>query len=349
MLGPFPPPVHGLAVITEAMANALAPTRRIIRVNLAVGQMPPPGAAAIAYHARRLGRIAGALVALVRFRLSGGRMMYQACSGGFGLAYETLLLAAARLAGLRRIAHHHSFHYIDRRSRLMAALVRVGGPAMTHVFLCERMRAGFEAAYGPTRALVIPNDVFVARQPPRTASGGPLRIGFLSNLTAEKGLADFLDLLRAASAEDLATGVLAGPAEGENLAGIEAARRGLGPALDYRGRVDGAAKARFFADIDIFVFPTRYAHEAQPLVICEAMAAGLPVLAYDRGCIAGQLGDILPPLDRTADFTPWALGHLRRLTADRATLAGIGAANAARAKAKAAEGACALAEIAAQP
>ncbi len=350
MIGPFPPPVHGLAVVTEAMAAALAPRRPVRRVNLAVGRMPPAGPAALAYHARRLARVARALGVLLPFRLAGGREVYQACSGGLGLAYEALLLAAARALGIHATVHHHSFHYIDRRSFLMAALVRAGGPGMTHIFLCERMREAFEAVYGPTRARILPNDAFIAPTPrpaPTTAPAtahNPLRIGFLSNLTAEKGLPDFLALVRAA--EGLAAGVLAGPAAGADLDGIEAARRDLGPALDYRGPVHGADKARFLADIDVFVFPTGYAHEAQPLVIAEAMAAGLPVLAYDRGCIAGQLGDILPPLERSGDFTPWALAHLRRFAADPTALAETGAANAARAAARAAEGRRVIAEIA---
>jgi glycosyltransferase involved in cell wall biosynthesis len=338
--GPFPPPVHGAATITIGMAGALAGYRRIVRANLAVGRMPPEGGFDLGYHGARLWRNLIALASIIPYRTRGGRSLYLACSGGHGIAYEIVLLAFARLLGLQRVVHHHSFKYIDRRSRLMAALVGVGGRAMTHIFLCDGMRAAFEERYRQTRALVLPNDYFVdRRRAPAGRADGPLRIGFLSNLTAEKGLPDFLALLRAASAQGLATGVLAGPAEGGNLAQIEAAQRDLGPSLDYRGPVHGAAKAQFFDDIDIFVFPTRYAHEAQPMVICEAMAVGLPVLAFDRGCIAGQLGDALPPPDRNADFLPWALDHIRGLGADRAALARLGEANAARAAAKAAEGA----------
>jgi glycosyltransferase involved in cell wall biosynthesis len=334
------------------MVAALGLRQRIARVNLSPGAASGGGLTAPVYHVRRLGRVAGAMAKAGIWRLAGGRVLYQPCSGGFGVVYNLGLAAVARAVGLRNVLHHHSFRYIDRRFAPMAWLVRVAGRAATHIFLCEEMQARFEAVYGSVSGVVLPNDVFIDRAEAPAPAGsrdGPLRIGLLSNLTAEKGLFEFLDLLRAASAEGLAEGVLAGPATGDDARAIGEAQQALGAALDYRGAVHGEEKARFFADIDVFIFPTNYANEAQPLVICEAMAAARPVLAWNRGCIAGQLGEALPPLDRDAPFTPWALDHLRRFAADRAALAEIGKANAARAAQKAAEGAEALRRLATAP
>ena len=49
------------------------------------------------------------------------------------------------------------------------------------------------------------------------------------------------------------------------------------------------AKAKFFRDTDIVLFPSSYANEAQPMVIFEALANGVPVLATTVGYIAEQL------------------------------------------------------------
>jgi glycosyltransferase involved in cell wall biosynthesis len=93
----------------------------------------------------------------------------------------------------------------------------------------------------------------------------------------------------------------------EALALIES--RQLTPHVTFLGNADGEAKASFLAQGDVFCLPTRYPYEGQPLVILEAMAAGLPVLSTDRGVIAqtvldGQTGRILP-----AEATPQAIAE----------------------------------------
>ena len=52
-----------------------------------------------------------------------------------------------------------------------------------------------------------------------------------------------------------------------------------------RGTVLGEAKSRFYADIDLFLFPSLYAHETQSIVVPEAMAAGMPVLVAAFGIV----------------------------------------------------------------
>jgi glycosyltransferase involved in cell wall biosynthesis len=93
---------------------------------------------------------------------------------------------------------------------------------------------------------------------------------------------------------------------------IDAALGEFAGALDYRGRVLGDDKAKFYRDIDVFVFPTTYANEAQPIVVFEAKAAGKDVIAYDRACIRKQLDetDLLIPVD--GEFTNMAIGWQQR-------------------------------------
>ena len=51
-------------------------------------------------------------------------------------------------------------------------------------------------------------------------------------------------------------------------------------------QVSGASKDAFFRSIDVFLFPTRYKIEGQPLVILEAMSYGVPVVATSQGYCA---------------------------------------------------------------
>jgi len=60
----------------------------------------------------------------------------------------------------------------------------------------------------------------------------------------------------------------------------------------------GADKAALFRDAELFVLPTRYAVEAQPLVLLEAMASGCAIITTR----AGEISTILD--DHSAMFLP---------------------------------------------
>lgn len=57
--------------------------------------------------------------------------------------------------------------------------------------------------------------------------------------------------------------------------------------IDWLGRLEGEAKARAFADADVYVMPSRY--EAFGLGVLEAAACGTPVIVTDKCAIAGQI------------------------------------------------------------
>ena len=60
---------------------------------------------------------------------------------------------------------------------------------------------------------------------------------------------------------------------------------GLWDHVRFVGRVLGEQKASLLMTSDIFVFPP-VGPEGQPLVLLEAMSAGLPIVTTDQGCIA---------------------------------------------------------------
>lgn len=138
-------------------------------------------------------------------------------------------------------------------------------------------------------------------------------IGLLSNLVPDKGLYQFIDILRLAGQQALPIkGLLAGPiSRPVDRSNIETAERVLGDRLEYRGALYGEEKAKFFADIDVFVFLTTYLNEAQPTVLFEALAQGIPVISYDRGCIRSQVADGGHVFPQDADIIPAALAVLQ--------------------------------------
>lgn len=286
MIGPFPPPVHGASLVTARLADRLRPFLQVRTRDISQGS-----ARGLAYHATRACRTLAAAASIVSS--DKGCWVYLSAAGGSGLVYTAFLAAAARLSGRRLIVHHHSFAYINRRSGLMAMVAAAGGPAALHLALCRRMAERMSALYPrAARTAVLSNAFLFAAAPARAADeAAPLRLGHLSNLSREKGLHEVLalqaDLARDHVASELMlAGGAADPADAAAIAAAVAKgeARHLGPLYD-------GEKDSFFAGLDVFLFPSRYVNEAEPLVVFEALAQGLPVLAYDRGCIAEQIGE----------------------------------------------------------
>ena len=65
----------------------------------------------------------------------------------------------------------------------------------------------------------------------------------------------------------------------------------IGDYVDFKGLVTGKDKIRLLQNADIFAFPTYYPMEGHPWVIVEAMAAGLPIITTDQGCIKESVID----------------------------------------------------------
>lgn len=311
--GQFPPPINGFAYITQEVAKTLTASHETTIIDTAP-HVPNNSAS---YHLRRLLLTIRGFWPLLRGSFNDNRRFYVACEGGLGLIYTIMLCAVARVLSFPIYIHHHSFAYIEDASPMMACLLRVLGKRATHIFLCPVMAQRFSNRYQcPVKSQVLSNSAFVDEvfsKPRMWQEERPLVIGLLGNLNNEKGLGLFLDVLRGASSENLIiTGVLAGPPVSDSDRDkITAAEQELGDRLDYRGPVYGEAKAAFFRSIDVFVFPTNYVNEAQPTVIFEAMAHGIPVLSYDRGCIRGQVGTCGKVLDRGDGFIPFALDWLK--------------------------------------
>ncbi len=107
------------------------------------------------------------------------------------------------------------------------------------------------------------------------------------------------------------------------------AELGLANRVTLAGALTRAELDRLYAEADLFALPSR--HEGYGMVIAEAMARGLPVLASDAGAIpeaAGGAARLLPPGDPEA----WAEA-LDALLSDAVERDRLSAAALARARA----------------
>jgi len=312
VVGPQPPPTTGRSVATAAVVAAWAAAgTEVALASVALGAGPAGQLRKLARYGAALGRVA---------RSETGTGVVVVASDGPWLVADTAVALVARARRRRLAVHHHSWRYLSRRTGLMAALVGGAGRATRHVVLCPAMGAALREQYrGVADTVVVSNagvvDPAPARTAPAPAPDGRLVLGMLGNLTAAKGLRRSLDLLDDLRAEGRDVGlVLAGPVIGaDEQAAVAAAERRHGDRLEALGPVDPDGRATFLARCDVLLFPSDYRNESQPLAVLEALAAGVPVLAVERGCLAGDLAGLgwtVPEVDGFAALAGGAVGRL---------------------------------------
>jgi glycosyltransferase involved in cell wall biosynthesis len=255
-----------------------------------------------------------------------------------GLWCDIVIVLAARLRGFRVFVHHQVYSYLHRWDFRFAILNLLVGSHGVHIALSEEMSDQLLLRYrARRRILCVPNTVAI----PVSLSDGrrvarrttTLTIGHISNLSIEKGLGTVIETFRALRASGANVRlVLAGPTSSSQAAELVSQVVAEHPGdVEHWGPVYGSAKERFYASIDVFLFPTRYRNEAQPLVICESLLAGVPVLAYGLACIPSLIGatgglSVAP----NHDFVPAVLSHLSAFAADDRLLKEASRAAAAR-------------------
>jgi glycosyltransferase involved in cell wall biosynthesis len=148
----------------------------------------------------------------------------------------------------------------------------------------------------------------LARQPPATGTpdgaGGDARIFkvlYLAHCTREKGLFDAAEAVLQANRKLAASGfpismqllVAGGFLGAHERAEFDEilARPETGQSIRYLGFVAGEQKLAALREADAFCFPTYYDAESFGLVVVEAMAFGLPIVATHWRSIPG----LLPP------------------------------------------------------
>jgi glycosyltransferase involved in cell wall biosynthesis len=285
----LPPPTHGQAVVNQAIVDAISSAGAPLKV---VNTSPGALQKGLGYHARRMSlHLLEAMPAILEARKG---LVYSVVEPGFGMAYNFLIILLARMKGLRIVLHHHSALYTKTYDRRFAWLSRLAGSDALHVALDEFMAKDLKGHYPViSNVAVALNAAYVDDAVVQDRPARPFTCGFMSNLSREKGLDTFLDCLRSAGKAGLdLRAVIAGPAASEEAAKmIDDAKAEFGDRLEVLGPVSGVSKQAFFRSIDVFLFPTRYRVEGQPLVILEAMSYGVPVLASQQGYCAELVGN----------------------------------------------------------
>jgi glycosyltransferase involved in cell wall biosynthesis len=315
-VAPLPPPVHGFSNICGAILELLR-----ARSNVSVFNRAPRIDGGLVGRLRPLANLINFCVWCIR-KTNGD--LYVGLSGGLGQIVDWPYILIGKTFRRRVFIHHHSFAYINAPSILNKVLFS-SLREETHIVLSQRMRSELIRIYrlNPFKVKVVSNAAFyeAGTENPGTLSiGVPIRLGYLSAVSFEKGIAEFFAVLAELKRVGIPyRGYIAGPLTAPMQTEFD---RLLASSSDvsYLGPIYGEAKDEFYGNLDVLLFPSDYANEAEPLVIHEALRSGVHVIACERGAIAEMLAHGAGVVCAKPLFAATAVSQIRNFTGDPASL-----------------------------
>lgn len=314
----LPPPVHGQSIINSAIISEVS---RRGRFDIHISNVAPRGQKkGVMYHATRLVRVLRAASRQL-LDLKPGVITYTVADSGYGRLYNALIFLIARVRKSKLFIHHHTAYHTISYDKQFARLSRLAPQSAFHILLSEQMEADFRKNYPwIENTLVIHNAGLIeapGRSVPQQTQPRQLRLGYLSNISKEKGIYTVLEIFEELVARNLdVTLSIGGPVANDAVgAKIWSVQQQYADRITYLGPLNPAAKAHFFAEVDVFLFPSQYRFEAQPLVVLEAMAHGCALIVSNVGYIA-ELSGSMNPAHSIADLKSAAIDMCEKMIAD---------------------------------
>lgn len=299
MIGPTPPPPGGVAIVLQTLLNSslsdeydlcILDTARKRRRYKIVGGLGPLSILYLILHLIKLNYL------LLKEKPS--IVHIQADPAGF--LRDSLFIILANLWQKKVICHLHGF-YSEKNAIFKYVMLRwYFRLIMNHVDVLILLSSSFVPEFAhiapKTRKVVVPNlvsqnalkdlDSLKAKTKPET------NVLFMGRLSMQKGTYDLLKVASFLKKDGHIRFLLAGlgrTQDDEERIVTQIDRDRLKDTVKLLGYVEGQRKAELFENSDIFVLPSYT--EVFPVVIVEAMAAAMPVIATPVGAIPEIIED----------------------------------------------------------
>jgi glycosyltransferase involved in cell wall biosynthesis len=292
----LPPPLHGMSAINKAFVEHAAAEIGPVKVINTV-----PSYASSLWRTKywfffKAIHSVWCLFQLV-YRLLGLKkcIIYRPINGGIGQVYDLVYLFIARIFGNKIYIHHHSFNYLNSKSRLFAIANIIAGKSAVHIVLGPKMKSDLARLYGidQDRIRVISNLAFFDLQLNQAEINSSIRLGHLANLCIDKGIDTFIEVCKLLEKNNVNfVAEIAGPFADDYSKKLVTNAVKEYKQIGYLGPLYKNDKDEFYANLDCFIFPSKYKNEAEPLVLFEAANTGALIVGSQRGCMQDVINDL---------------------------------------------------------
>jgi len=303
LVGPLPPPLGGVQLtVNMQLQSSLAREFELHMVDTSKRRLrwavENPTWRTPFYFVRDLTRLIRMLI-----RVRPAAVLLHAAAG-VSFLRDWVLMLTVRLAGAKVVCHYHGTLHArfpsgeTRRGRaigrfLMSVAHRVIVLGPTYRREMGKAWKRDDLVWAPNMADIALFRSMSADTPATWLAPGERAVLFVGRLSAPKGIYDLFNAIpHVVKRHPEARFVLAGVAESDAMEPVvraEAERRGIAARVTFLGSLEGRDKAAAYAASQMIVVPSWT--EGFPLVIPEAMAAGLPVIATAVGAIPDFVKD----------------------------------------------------------
>jgi len=289
----LPPPVHGVSIINKQVFESEFINRGIEKSLLEIRFSSKLS------HLRRLTLKKILQLINLTFKLASKLktlrpdfIYFSIMPVGKGFWRDLIFVIIIKSFNVIPIYHLHN-KGIERRSKFlfMRLMYRFVFKNSLVIHLSEKLieKEILQLSVKNIRTGIIPNGILKEVIPENSNKKGEINILYLSNLFPGKGFHELIDVFGKLASENinLFLYIIGGFPNQKIRKKIkrQVVKSGLSDRIFVKGPRYDKDKLKFYSQADIFVFPSFFRQECFPLVILEAMQAGLPIITTKEGAI----------------------------------------------------------------